>query len=1050
MSKTEKASRAKRIRIFLLSAATATVIILVMILVLHYMQSFRKTLLEENKVQLSETTRNIAANMQIMVADMKNTLEVAGLMIHTVPQDAEKKVYLNSIKDKFDYEYVGYVPSDGNMIATMESEQVNVSSEIFFIDGMAGKNSTEYIPLKIFDDKVVTGLLISAPVYNMLEDPRKPIGVLTALVDVNKLGAVLDITDFKGQGINYIIDETGEIILHTKQLDYSNLYLALYNSEFEKEYSLDQMNKDLEAQKSGFAIYSTFGVEKYLQYQYLGIDNWSVISVIDKNVIAAKSTKITAQMTSVGIGIMIVFPLLTIITVYAFESSKNSRQAAMAKTAFLANMSHEIRTPMNAIVGISEILLREDITPKQKDYVLSIVSSGNGLLTIINDILDVSKMEAGKFNIINEEYEFESLIYDIVTITSIKIAEKPLKFMVDLDPDMPKFVIGDMARVKQILLNLLGNAVKFTHKGYVKISIYQKVVDSELSLSIKVEDTGIGIKKEDIHKLFITFNQVDTHKNSGIEGTGLGLVISKKLCEMMDGDITVESEYGKGSIFSVNLKQSVQKPDKLMNTSDANHFNILLLEESQVLRSHYATCLNRMNLNHDACEDYPSLIAKLENDSYTHILAKPKMLTRLSKEDRNLQNICLVSLLELHEQVPIDDGNLSIISPLFTIQLSTVLHNRKGQSHLLKRSGMEASEIRPMPFVKILLVDDNEVNLQVAEGLMIPYHMQIDCASSGQSSIAMIGRNEYDLVFMDHMMPEMDGVEAVKIIRSLPSESENSVPIIALTANVTQDAKELFIASGFNDFLSKPIETMKLNEILKKWLRGKNDQRAAEDPELAGKFADKIAAKANASQSVEFEKTARLHFEEGIKRLGGLDVYCNILKTYCRTANEKLKELPAILEKDVSLFEIEIHGLKGASGGISAPLLARDALELEVLAKELQTDKIREKLPAFLIELRITLEEIENFMKASQKGNAPSDIPALEKEHVTDSFPAELLHEMKEALLDFDSDKIISILNDQNLVTHEKREANLLSELLVCCEVYNFDLAVELIDKYNN
>lgn len=325
---------------------------------------------------------------------------------------------------------------------------------------------------------------------------EKPIGMLVAMLDIKQLSKTLNIAGFNGQGSTFIVDNRGDIILQTQRMHYSNLYTALRNTKFQSGYSVDQMIQNLNDKKSGSAVYFDFGVEKYMHYQYLGIDNWSVVSVIEKSIITTKTTELTRQLATVGIAIIIIFPLLLIFAVSSLEMSKSSKQEAESKSAFLANMSHEIRTPMNAIIGISELLTRKELTSKQRNYVSSILSAGNGLLTIINDILDISKIESGKFSIIEEEYELESLIFDIVTIAAVKIGDKPVELMLYLDPNLPKYVIGDMIRVKQVLLNIVGNAIKFTQSGYIKVGIHTKVEDGKLVLTIPIEDTGSGIQKK--------------------------------------------------------------------------------------------------------------------------------------------------------------------------------------------------------------------------------------------------------------------------------------------------------------------------------------------------------------------------------------------------------------------------------------------------------------------------------------------------------------------------------------------------------------------------
>lgn len=397
----------------------------------------------------------------------------------------------------------------------------------------------------------------------------------------------------------------------------------------------------------------------------------------------------------------------------AEESREIAEEANRAKSNFLANMSHEIRTPMNAIIGMSDIILQDSSVPAETlSKVNDIYMAGQNLLGIINDILDISKIEAGKYELIPDYYELPSLIHDVSNIISVRLAESNVEFKVKLDHTLPKNLIGDVGRIRQILLNILGNAVKFIKQGSITFTVGWNQDLKNPMLQFDVADTGIGIKEEDIDKIFGKFSQVDTKKNRNIQGSGLGLAISKQLAMLMEGDITVESVYGEGSTFHITMKQKVDK--------------------------------------------YIPLGEKI------------------------------VKALESHEY------------------RSIVQQKNK-------------SEIIPKPNAKVLLVDDTAINLKVASGLLKKYEVQIDTAESGMEAIRMVQEKDYDLVFMDHMMPVMDGVETTKRIREL-GEKYASLTIIALTANALSDAKEMFVKEGLQDFLAKPIEMKELNDIMTKWL----------------------------------------------------------------------------------------------------------------------------------------------------------------------------------------------------------------------------------------
>lgn len=1051
MSNIEKAQLKKRIKLTVIVLSLVAVALFFAVTIVSYIRNFGTALVEENSNYLSEIGDHITSNVQIVADSNKKSLESAGLSISALQNDDDRRTFLESLRQQHGYEYVSYAPLNGSAVSTLESEEVNIGNTDYFKRCKDGESLVEYVPRKLFDSKVVSGLRISVPVYDISSGARRPSGVITSLLDMKSFGAMLHIAGFNGQGATYIIDNRGEVVLNTKRMDYSNLYMALSNTEFKKGYGIEKVVSDLAAKQPGFAIYSDFGTEKYMHYQNLGIDTWSVVTVIDKNVITAKTTALTRDLMLIGIFVIVLFPILMVFAVLSLGISKNHQQAAQAKTAFLANMSHEIRTPMNAIIGISELLLREPITGRQKNYVLSIVNAGNGLLTIINDILDISKIESGKFSIVDEEYELESLIYDIVTIIGIRIGDKPIEFLVDIDPDLPKYVTGDMVRVKQVLLNIIGNAVKFTKTGYIKFGIHATIADSKILFTMPIEDSGIGIQKKDLDELFVSFNQVDTHKNHSIEGTGLGLVISQRLCQMMGGDIAVESEYEKGSTFTITLTQEVSRPERMLHISKPENFHILLLSDSEIMQPYFTACMDRMRLSYDLCESYDDLIGQLGHGGYTHALVKPETYRRMADDDYHNPDVHFIVLLSLRDQARMEEYQLSIVETLFTMQLAAALYNRTDYSHLMKRSGIDVVAIQPMPYVRVMIVDDNEVNLQVANGLMNPYNMQVDCALSGKKAISMLENSDYDLIFMDHMMPEMDGVEAVKIIRTLPDARKKSVVIVALTANVTHDAKDLFMESGFDDFLSKPIETFKLNAVLKKWLRDINDSRATEHPEAQAELEQlslgEYPLPVLAADS-ELAVSGYVDFATGVQNLGSQKVYCGILRTYCRTSSEKLELLPQLLESDIKNFTIEVHGLKGASAGISANLIAQLAAQLEFLAKDNRIEIIRECMPEFLSSFKATLDDINAYMHEYELQATAASGPVVVKELKSGAFDHELLQSFKTAFMDFDTEMLRELLDTQSEFSFDAQESALISGLRNSYANYDFETPVGLIDDY--
>ena len=519
----------------------------------------------------------------------------------------------------------------------------------------------------------------------------------------------------------------------------------------------------------------------------------------------------------------------------AQHEKEKAEASSKAKDDFLAKMSHEIRTPMNAITGMAELLLRGDLPDTARIYAQDIRQAGNNLISIINDILDFSKIESGKMDIIPVRYHLSSLINDTINIIRIRLMEKQIQFHLDIDKNIPNNLIGDEVRIRQILINLLSNAVKYTDQGHIKLSIkIKEIAEKQIWLIASVSDTGKGIKPDDRIKLFGDFVRVDTKENQGIEGTGLGLAIAKRLCVAMGGDITVESEYGKGSTFTVVIPQNI-KGNELYNDD------------------------NTANINGQ--ESYGTISFKL-------------------------------------------------------------------------------------PSVRILVVDDISANIKVAEGLLSPYEAAIDTCLSGEEAIELIKSRTYDLVFMDHMMPEMNGIEAVAQIRAW--EKKPKLPIIALTANAVAGMKEMFIEKGFDDFLAKPIDILKLEEILDRWIPAKKKEMVTEKKERKIIIDEKIP------------DIPGVNVKRGIINTGGtLEKYSKVLSVFCKDIDERLPMLQAIPDTGtLTAFTTYIHAVKSSLATMGAKELSEKAAELEKAGKKKDITFLKNNLAAFMDQLNSLIKNI--------------------------------------------------------------------------------------------
>jgi len=724
--------------------------------------------------------------------------------------------------------------------------------------------------------------------------------------------------------------------------------------------------------------------------------------------------------------------------------SEEIMSAGTAKADFLANMSHEIRTPMNAIIGMAEMALREELNEEARSYINQIKASGRALLALINDILDYSKIESGKMDLNEVEYEPLSLVHDVSNIIMTRLTDKDVELLLDYDPNIPYRLYGDDLRIRQVLINIANNASKFTQKGHVQLKVqFTQIKQDNILLKVSVIDTGIGIKEEDMQKLFTSFQQIDSKRNRNVEGTGLGLAICKKLVTLMGGMISVQSTYGEGSTFSFEIPQKVMDPKP----------SIVLTEPEQYEVAGFFT-------RKDVAEDFKSDAGKLgvRARDLTSSEKPYDSIYGWSKTHSGKKKFCLIEQ-EYYEHMDLSSFNAEIFQsvqfvllvdafadvrkwknisylkilkkPLSVLNLACLLNQE--EIHFGEIANEDAEALFEAPDAEVLIVDDNAINLTVAEGLLEPLHMNISTALSGKEALEKLEHNHYDIIFMDHMMPELDGVETTRIIRRLHPEC-NDTPIIALTANAVSGTKEMFLSEGMNDFVAKPIEVRVIMSKVRQWLPPeklkKKTLKMQEDEEHSSETIREVP-----------ETIGDLDLDYAIKLLTSKDLFWKVLQDYYHAISKKASKIEEFYEaQDWANYTVEVHALKSASRQIGAIALSELAAELEKAGNVRDVKMIRENTEKMLVKYRSYQPILAPYFEVEETVGELGDI--------TDAVLSDLFEKMKMAIDELDMDEMANVIQEMKQYNYTDAGKEYFEKLQEAVDNIDVDACQEIMEQW--